>query len=309
MVKHMLKSVLREHGYAEETKYPKEHRIAWIWVLSTILIVTGIYTSILLIKNTYRHTILGFFNEINHAMNFDSSASVIYAGVWIFIFVVLAFIIRNKSNGKMKKVILRTTLIILIVLMIFFFMISVAVGVIFDINSRIVPFYGFFDEILGYIYNIPFVGRIFIIFGLFGLDVKAIGAVVLLIIFELIYCAVKLCISMIYTRNKESIVKLKILKGKGIPVCYNSEAFKVSQIAAMYITPIIFIYSILYILMTTPDSELLPFYMVICLFMTIFITFDTTAVIYALFCKAKYKIDYIAFDHHLYESNIFKKKS
>ena len=289
-MKFMLKSILREQGYTEETKYPKENRIAWIWVLSTVSIITGVFTSVLLIKkHADDNKVLDFFFAINQNVKFHLPASVIYVGVWIFALAVLAFIIRNKPGGKAKKVILWTMLMILILLMIFFFILSAAIAV-FDTKYENPPFCGFFDVILGMLDSF----------------VPLLGTVILMLVLELIYCAVKLCVSRMFTSNKESMVTIKILKGKGIPVCYNSEAFRVSQIAAMYILPIIFIYSVLYILMMTAAGI---YYILICIFMTIFLTFDSTAVIYALFCKAKYKIDYIAFDHHLYESNVFRNKS
>lgn len=215
----------------------------------------------------------------------------------------LAFIVRNKSDNKTKKVILRTILIILIVLMIFSFILSIAVAFDSDVLNRKAAFFGIFDE---FIMNLFATNRFLMIFLIFGIDVNVIGILILLIFFELLYCALKLCISIIFTRNKESLVKLKIVKGKGLPICYCSEAFKVSQIVVIYLLPIIFMYSILYMMMVT--YELFAWYIVISFFMTIFMTFDLTAVIYALFCKVKYKIDYIAFDRHLYESNIFKKK-
>ena len=284
----MLKSVLREQNYIEDTKYPKEFPLALIWAGLTILITVVAFAFLFLIKSAHYHPILDFLNEINNTMKSYRIVSVIFFGLMILSIVVFAFIIRNKSNSKKKKVILRTILIILIVLMIIFFMLSIAVGFDEDERNHYSPFLSVFDTLL-YI----------------SMDAGIVGVVLLLTTLDLMYLITKLIIYLIFTQSKESRVTLKILKGKGLPICYNSEAFRVSQIAMIYIIPIIFIYSILFILLMSSGINFL--YMLLFFFYTIIMTFDLTALIYALFCKIKYKIEYIAFDHHMYETNVFKK--
>jgi len=296
----MLKSILREQDYIEDTKYPKEFPIACLWVGLSILIVAVTYSVVIWTKESYPNIILDFLNdEINYVLKSYEMNSIFYIGLWIFLFIGLAFVVRNKSKSKIKKIILWTILIILIFTAVLLFMLSIAVGFDPDLRNRESgrsrfdnrPFLGFFDKMLN---------------SFAGTNFEIMGIVLVIIFVYLLYCAVKLLVAIIFTRNEEGSVKLRILKGKGLPICYMSEAFKVSQILAIYTIPVIFIYSILLILIMTREIPI--WYMLVYFFMTILMSFDLTVVVYAFFCKIVYRMDYIAFDRHLYESNIFTKK-
>jgi hypothetical protein len=45
----------------------------------------------------------------------------------------------------------------------------------------------------------------------------------------------------------------------------------------------------------------------VAVFMSFFLAYDLTLVLYAAYLKIRHKMDYISIDHHIYEVTLFKK--
>jgi len=135
------------------------------------------------------------------------------------------------------------------------------------------------------------------------------------------YYGLKLVMTLIFCRDKKNSAKLKTLHDKSLPVfpvCFCREAFKVWQIAVMYLIPVIAVYACMFLLCVFPPIDVLfngvkPFnavdggYMTILFFLSFFLSFDLTFITYALFFKIKDKINYIAADQHIYVVTLFRQ--
>ena len=121
----------------------------------------------------------------------------------------------------------------------------------------------------------------------------------------LVYLALRLVMTIIVCNDKLNSIKLKMLNDKGMPVCFCKEALKVWQTVLIYIVPFILVYSFLFYVCISTIGD--PFYMLLLVFMSFFMAFDLTVVIYTLLINIKEKMDYISVDHHVYNMTLFKQ--
>ena len=130
-----------------------------------------------------------------------------------------------------------------------------------------------------------------------------IGALILLIL----YFAFKLVLSVIFSSDRLNSVRLKILEGNVMPVCFCGEALEVWQFIVMYFVPAVVIYSIMFTVSAFQVYVEMEYsLMMMTILVSFFLAFDLTLVIYLLRIKIKEKIDYIAINHHVYEMTLFK---
>lgn len=121
----------------------------------------------------------------------------------------------------------------------------------------------------------------------------------------LIYLAFKLIMTILVCQDKHRSIKLKILSIGKMPICHCKEALKVWQTILIYFVPVIIMYLSLIILCALSESN--PVYTFILIFLSIFMAFDLTVIIYALIYKLFDGVDYISVDFHLYELTFFHK--
>jgi hypothetical protein len=139
-------------------------------------------------------------------------------------------------------------------------------------------------------------------------------------IFFFSYFALKLITTIIFCFNKEKSIKLKILEGKGLPICLCKEALKVWQTVLIYLIPIIIVYIPMFIISCNINNIAIENGVLIIvneginaeslfmlLFISFFMAFDLTLVIYVLFLRIKEKIDFISIEFHIYGLTIYKE--
>jgi len=143
------------------------------------------------------------------------------------------------------------------------------------------------------------------LFGSWGPFVTGIFYIGLLILSLFMYLFFKLIMTVLVCQDKRGSIKLKILTIGKMPVCHCKEALKVWQTVLIYFAPVIITYLLLFMLCVIADIYAIC--TVILIFMTFFMAFDLTVVIYALVYKIFDGIDYISVDFHLYELTFFHK--
>lgn len=132
-----------------------------------------------------------------------------------------------------------------------------------------------------------------------------------LIICIFLYLGLKFLFTFLFCSDRFHSVKLKILEGKGLPICHCREGLKTWQVVMSYAAPIIIVYVLMFILSLTMVSD--PFreveygYLTMLLIMSFFFAWDLSLVTYVLALKIINKTDYIAINHHVYELTIYKK--
>ena len=141
------------------------------------------------------------------------------------------------------------------------------------------------------------------------LGIEGIGSFVIFLllffILLILYFVLKLIMTIVFSRDKLNSIKLKVLLDKGMPVCSCKEAFKVWQTVLVYAVPFAFMYLLLFTACIWTIGE--PIFMLLLAFMSFFLSFDLTVVIYVLLINAKNDIDYISIDHHFYSMTLFKQ--
>ena len=105
--------------------------------------------------------------------------------------------------------------------------------------------------------------------------------------------------------SEKNSVKLKFLEIKSMPICFCREAFTVWQTVVIYLAPAAVIYSLLFTMCLLAEAG--PGIMIILFFISFFLAFDLTLVVYVLYFKVKEKAEYIAIDHHVYGMTLFNK--
>lgn len=128
---------------------------------------------------------------------------------------------------------------------------------------------------------------------------------ILLVVFYCAYLGLKLLLTIIFCSDRFHSIKLKILSDGAMPVCHCREALKVWQTVLVYVLPFILLYSFMLVLCILTLAD--PFVILIVLFLSFFLAFDMTAVVYVLAAKIKDKVDYIAIDRHVYEMTLYKE--
>lgn len=130
------------------------------------------------------------------------------------------------------------------------------------------------------------------------------GFLIIMCLFYFLYLGIKLLMTVSASNNKADSTKLKILEMKGMPICYSKEAFTVKETVVIYIVPILFMYSLNFVLSVITFD---PFILTMSYFMCFLFAFDLTVVLYTLFFKIIYKMDYIAVDFHVYQVTLYKR--
>ena len=130
------------------------------------------------------------------------------------------------------------------------------------------------------------------------------GYFIFAVLTVLVYLLLKLFMTILFCRKSESI-KMKLLKNKGMPVCYCREALRVWQTVLIYFVPFVLIYGLCFFLCVRYIAN--PEFMIVTFFMLFFLVFDFTLVVFVLAVKIKERPDYISIDHHIFGYTLYKK--
>ena len=137
------------------------------------------------------------------------------------------------------------------------------------------------------------------------LDENMMSCLFVLLAALFLYLALKLVITLLFCADKSNSVKLKFLESKAMPICSCREAFKVWQTVVIYLAPVVIIYLPMFIMCVYAAAS--AGVMIIIFFISFFLAFDLTLIIYVLYFKVKEKIEYISIDHHVYGVTFFNK--
>ena len=309
----MQKSELREQGYAEQEKYPKSSVITAIWVFSALGMIAFIFVFVFLIDiwKMSESDFSVFMSDMSIWCNdvFRQWKFAVYLLFWALILPVLFFLTKldlraqkipdpSKSPKRLKKYMLRSLLALLVFAALFYFL------TLFTempdpynpgMSGEAAP--GLFELILLLLSLIaPFA------------IIAPIAILIYLILWEFLYLAAKLVMTVFVCHDKKSGIKLKILKGTAMPVCSCAEALSLWHILVAYLAPFVFMYSLLIGLCASTDSvDKLVYYTIVAVFMSFFMSYDLTLVIYSIYLKLRHNMDYISIDHHIYDVTLFKK--
>ena len=176
-----------------------------------------------------------------------------------------------------------------------FFTIILIIGNIFPVGV-------FFTKIMGY--DAVTLAEMRIDNALSMLVDSPFSLMVMIIGVYFLYMALKLIMTVSVCSDKYRSIKLTFLKYNVMPICYCREALTVRQTVFVYLTPFIIIYFMMYTLCILSLASLFVFLAMFLL--SFFLAFDLTLVVYVLYISAKYKIDYVALDHHIYEITTYK---
>ena len=304
----MVKNNLRETGYAEEVKCPNKSVITAIWAVSALGMMVLVFISTVLVgkgKNS-GNAFFDFLDDLAFIFNqvFQQWKFLVYLLLWAFVFLILYFITKHdlreqtlpdpaKAPKRFGKYVLGVFLV-LSILAAFFYLFAIASDVPDPQLETISGSGGGFD-IFTFIFNLP---------SLFG----PVAIFIYLVLLELLYMATKFVATTFVCQDKKGGIHLQILKGTSMPVCSHQEALSIWHIIVAYLTPLVFTYSFLLGLCAgTGDSNDLVNYTIVALFMSFFMAYDLTLVLYAVYMKIRYKMDYISIDNHIYEATLFKK--
>jgi len=161
----------------------------------------------------------------------------------------------------------------------------------------------FFTSIMGYDAEALADMRIDNSFSLL-IDSSPFNIMIIIIGIYFIYLGLKLIMTIFVCSDKFRSIKLKLLSVNAVPICHCREALTVKQTVFIYLAPFIIIYFAMYALCLLSLADLFVFLAIF--IMSFFLAFDLTLVVYVLYIKAKYKVDYIAIDHHIYEITTYK---
>jgi len=143
---------------------------------------------------------------------------------------------------------------------------------------------------------------LFEIFGVFFTVIYLFG-------FLFLYLALKIIMTLFFCKDKIYSIHLKVLKGKGIPICTCKEALKIWQTVLIYLVPVVLMYMTMFGLCIISQENLIYMstYMIILLFLSYYMAFDLTLLLYVMFYKIKDGADYMSVDLHIYQMTMFSK--
>ena len=307
----MQKSELREAGYAEQEKYQKSPIITAIWVVSTLAMIAFVFVFVVFAgewKNS-GSDFVDFMDDAAIWLNtiFREWTFAVYLILWALILLTLFFVTRldlrkqkrsesPEAPKRLKRYILYSVLALL-ALAVLFYSLALLANISGSVSSGRSSGINFFD-IASFLLN------------LLALPLLFLGpacTVVYLIVWEFLYLAVKLVTTIFVCHDKNKGIKLKILKGTAMPVCACAEAVSLRHILVSYLVPFVFMYSFLLLLCATSDGDLFYYFTITALFMSFFMAYDLTLVLYSAYLKIRYRPDYISINHHIYEVTLFKK--
>jgi len=156
-------------------------------------------------------------------------------------------------------------------------------------------------------------------FGVFMLAVKLdspervhlvdYGLLPYIIIFSVvafIYFGLKIRMTSLFCHNKKHNMTVRVNDEDGFPVLACKEALKTWQIILIHSIPAVLAYFILSIIIMLVAFDV---FCVILLFIGAFVVaYDLSLVICVLCMKARYKPEYIALNHHLYDMTLYTKQ-
>ena len=138
-------------------------------------------------------------------------------------------------------------------------------------------------------------------------DTEAFGYLIFMTLTLLLYLCLKLFMTILFC-YKPNNIQMKLLEGKGIPICGCKEALRVWQTLLIYFVPFILMYGFyVFLFMRYQGSSIYAIFMVIFFIMMIFMALDFTLIIYVLRLRITKKIDYISIDQHIFRYTLFKK--
>jgi hypothetical protein len=257
-----------------------------IWVILTAVIIAFTFFALSTVSELNSgNDFIYFLEEINWMIQPWTSA--IYFIVWICLFITLGFIIRNyyRNPQKWQSIIMWGIFTVLIFLAVIFFIMMIAgmqsTG---DSDGEFWDNFGAMASSAG-----PWFSASFLI--------------IYLIAYEFMYLALKFITTILFCRDKRYSIKLKVFHG--MPICHCKEAFSALHTVVIYLLPVIFMYSFLFI--ACVNSAVKPLIMLYFFFMIFFMSYDLTVVVYSLFFKIKDSVDYISIDYHIYDVTLYKK--
>ena len=115
--------------------------------------------------------------------------------------------------------------------------------------------------------------------------------------------------TVLFCKDKIHSVHLKVLKGKGIPICACKEALKIWQTLLIYLVPVILMCSLMFSLCILSQENLffLSTYMTIFIFLSYYMALDLALVLYVIFYKIRNGVDYMSVDLHIFQMTMFSK--
>ena len=299
-----------QQGYIVTEHYQKYWKVTLLWVVVALIMIAAALSTIIIIGNM-QNLLFDFFDSISQSMNSifrtNGATSAIYLFIWVGIFILSCYVMRNfsneqkKSDHQQRKILAGCVLSVLILAAVFFFMLLIADN--YEYDEKPAVFFGFFD------------GMYFLFFLIAEEVTKSLGALgaiggygaifAYLVVFVLFYMALKLIMTIFVCSDNHRSIKLKILKMNAMPICCCKEALKIFPTLSIYFIPAVFMYSTLYILCLRSYESSVNLLAII--LMVFFISFDLTVALYVLFFKIRHKADYIALDKHIYELTMYKK--
>jgi hypothetical protein len=124
-----------------------------------------------------------------------------------------------------------------------------------------------------------------------------------LVAYMLIYMGIKCLMTIIMCSDKKQCVAVKMLNIKPILVCASREAFTVRQILFIYLVPIIMTYVPLFVLTVLSAGSTV--YIFTLFSFSFFWCLDLVLVLYVLYAKLKFRMNYISVDRHVYQLTMF----
>ena len=310
---YMLKSDLRERGYVEQERYQKSSVITAIWVVSALAMIAFVFVFAFLVDiwkmagsdfAVLVNDVAGWVEEVFQQWKF-----ALYMLLWALILLTLFFVTKldlrkqkltesSKSAKRPTKYILRAILVLLTLVASFYFLTLLSeMADPYNPDRFGATAAGLFEYVL-YALSLFVPGEL-------G---AALAVFIYLILCVFLYLAMKLITTIFMCHDKKSGIKLKILNGTAMPVCACSEALSLKHILVSYLIPFVFMYSLLVGSCASTDNiGKLVLYTIVLVFMSIFMSYDLTLVIYSIYLKLRYKPDYISIDHHIYDVTLYRK--
>jgi hypothetical protein len=280
----MLKYDLHEQGYSEMGKYQNHTAMAVIWIiLTTVLIFSTFFTFAAIGELNSDNDFIYLLEDIGWML--QPFTFTIYLAVWIGIFVTIGFIISSQRRKNKSQTGILCGILAILSIIAFLFFIMLIVGMQLPEGES-----SFWDSLsslgssLGPWFSVSFL-------------------ILYLVAYEFLYLAVKFTMTILFCRDKKYSIKMKI--HYGMPICHCKEAFSVWETIAIYFIPIVFMY--MYMFIRCVQSQIGPFILMYFFFMIFFMSYDLTAVVYALLFKIKDKVDYMSLDYHIYDVTIYRK--
>jgi len=120
-----------------------------------------------------------------------------------------------------------------------------------------------------------------------------------------IYFFMKIRMTSVFCHDKKQSMNFKVIKEDGVPVVACKEALTARQIILIHTVPVIIAYSLLCVLVTSAAVDIL--YQILLFGLSFVMAYDFALVICVLYMKARYKPDYIAVNHHIYDMTLYTK--